>query len=208
LKKSIILICAILLGVAALGFAQDDDMNLSDSNRVDSNRVDSSRVDSSRAIFIGIGPEINMNSREGFAGGIPINIDYQLPISALPLALGLTITMSSNFSDTTVAETTGLFRWYFMGMNHSGFFAQVDLGMHILTERNVSLTLFNGGIRAGFRLPLGDFFYVDPHGRFGYPFFIGAGVLGGMRFMPSNSPNINTTSNATSYTNGSSGTEE
>jgi len=39
-----------------------------------------------------------------------------------------------------------------------------------------------GGLRAGYRLPLGDMFFIEPFGRVGYPFMFGIGALAGVRF--------------------------
>ena len=100
-----------------------------------------------------------------------------------------------NFTDTTVFETTSLFRWYFLGLGYEGFFAQVDLGIQLITEFGISVLLFEGGLRGGYRMFLNDTFYIEPYGRFGYPYFMGVGVLAGMRFrinLNSSNSNINT----------------
>jgi len=170
LKKSIILICIILL-LSQAGFAQENPQHV---------------------ISLGFGPEINMNARHNFAGGLTLSADYQLPISANQFAAGLIISGSHNFSDTGVMETIGMFRWYFMGDDYTGFFAQADVGIHFITEEHAPPVLFHVGVRAGYRIPLTDMFYIEPYGRFGYPYFLGLGVLAGMRIqLPSNSSNRN-----------------
>jgi len=168
-NKNIIFLVLFFLVFGQIAFAQSSEANT--------------------VISAGIGPEFNMNSRENFAGGIALSLDYQLPIEAIRLSAGLTVTASYNFTDTFVLETTAMARWYFLGADHTGLFAQVDLGVHLITERDVSVILFEGGIRAGYRLLLGDSFYIEPYGRFGYPYFMGIGVLAGMRIQISpNSP--------------------
>jgi len=158
-KKRIILICLIFL-LSQVVFAQESAQNV---------------------ISIGIGPEFNMNSRENFAGGFVVSIDYKLPISAIQLAAGLTMTTSFNFSDALSFEVTGMVRWYFLRIKNLNFFAQADAGMHLIVENNISVVLIEGGLRAGLRMPIGDLFYIEPYGRFGYPYAWGMGVLAGVR---------------------------
>ena len=184
MKKTIILICVFLMLTQA-GFTEERDS----------------------AISVGMGPEFNMNSRENFAGAICVNMEYQLPFFALPLSVGLTITASSNFDDTSVMETTGMARWYFLGTTYTGFFAQFDIGTHFILERDIPVTLFETGLRGGYRLPLGDTFYVEPYGRFGYPYFIGFGVLAGMTISLAPDPSRNNI-NSHSAAESSSGAEE
>jgi hypothetical protein len=128
---------------------------------------------------LGIGAEWNMNSRENFAGGAALSFDYNLPHS---LALGITVTASSNFYAITVIEPSALFRWYFLNSGHSGLFVQADLGCFMLLEESDFTLLFDGGLRCGFRFPLGTAFYLEPYGRIGYPFAFGVGALFGIRF--------------------------
>ena len=133
---------------------------------------------------IGLGPEWNMNSKENFAGGVVFNFDYNLP-AAIPFAVGLTGVFDSNFNDFSkifAIESSALFRWYFLGKTHAGFFAQADLGAVFIFENDESKTLFMGGLRGGYRLPLGSLFFIEPYGRVGYPFMFGVGALAGIRF--------------------------
>jgi len=157
---------------------------------------DENNVSNKKGISIGLGPELNMNSREGFAYGAGLGITYQLPVSALQLAAGLTVTGSYNLSDTFVAEAAALFRWYFLGVNYTGFFVQADLGMHFISERSVMVSVYQGGLRAGMRVPLSDSFFIEPYGRFGIPYFMGAGLLAGIRIRPSSGSNSQTDSNS------------
>jgi len=165
-KKHIIMICVILL-LSLTGFAQENTQHV---------------------ISAGFGPEINMNARNNFAGGLTLSADYQLPIPAFRFSAGLVISGSHNFSDTGVMETVGMFRWYFMGDDYTGFFAQADVGMHFITEPTISPVLFQVGVRAGYRMFLTDMFYIEPYGRFGYPYFMGIGVLAGMRIQIQSNP--------------------
>jgi len=142
---------------------------------------DNSNEEASHSFMaVGLGVEWNMDSRDNFAGGGVFNIDFNLP--SVPLALGITAAFSSNFYDNFVIETSALFRWYFLGKNHSGLFAQADAGAVFIFESEEMTPLFMGGLRGGFRLPLGDMFFIEPYGRVGYPFMFGVGVLAGIMF--------------------------
>lgn len=139
-----------------------------------------------------LGSEWNMNSRENFAGALAAGFDYNLPVAIASFAAGGIMSGSSNFTDSGVMEVSGLFRWYFlekglsgwnfMGKGHNGFFAQADLGLYLIMEAGDTFPLPLAGLRAGYRLPLGSAFFVEPFGRLGYPFAFGIGVLGGYKF--------------------------
>jgi len=132
----------------------------------------------------GLGAELNMNSREMFAGGLALSFDYNLPVSSYPSAVGFTVTCSYNFKDTNVAEFAAFFRWYLQEEGHQGWFIQAEAGYTLISEEgdgNLPLP-FLAGLRTGYRLPLGASFFAEPYVRFGYSFLFGIGVIGGMRF--------------------------
>jgi hypothetical protein len=135
------------------------------------------------AMSLGLGLEWDMNSRENFAGGAALGFDYNFLQS---FAAGLTVTASSNFNGITVMEPVAMFRWYFLGKGHSGLFAQVDAGVYLVLEDGDLTSLFDGGLRAGIRLPFGRRFYVEPYGRAGYPFAFGIGVMTGIQIAKKN----------------------
>jgi len=127
---------------------------------------------------VGIGAEWNMNSRENFAGGAALNVDFNLPRS---FALGLNVTASNNFSGITVIEPAAFLRRYFLG-GYSGTFVQADGGAYLVLEDAEFTAMFLGGLRFGYRLPIKSSFYLEPYGRIGYPFAFGVGVLTGISF--------------------------
>ena len=116
-----------------------------------------------------------MNAHENFAGGSVLSIDYNFSRS---LSAGLTLTASSNFTNIMVLEPAALIRWNFF----KSFFVQADAGVFYLMDEYGEKTMFLGGLRAGFRKSFGTLFYLEPYGRFGYPFMFGAGVMAGVRF--------------------------
>ena len=128
---------------------------------------------------IGIGAEWNMDSRHDFAGGAALNFLYNLPGSS---ALGLSFTGSMNFNNIYVMEPAFLVRQYFLQDKHSGFFLQFDIGAFIAFEEEGLTPMIMSGLAAGYRIPLGSFFYIEPCGRLGYPFAFGLGAMAGIRF--------------------------
>ena len=137
-----------------------------------------------KGIAVHTGPEWNMNSRNNFAGRLALGIDYSLP--SLSLAVGLGVAGSYNFSNAAVIEADTFLRWYFPKMRHEGFFAQADLGFYYIMENlygyRETTPMFLGGLRAGYRLPLGQSFFIEPYARSGYPFAFGIGIITGIRF--------------------------
>jgi len=133
----------------------------------------------SRKVAIGMGPEWNMNSHYNFAGGMVLGLDFNLP--SVPLALGINVSGSYNFLQTVVLEAAPFLRWYFAGLRHTGLFVQADAGFSFIMEETNRFPMFMGGLRAGYRLPLGSSFYIEPFARGGYPFVFGAGLTAGIR---------------------------
>ena len=129
---------------------------------------------------VGLWPEWNMNSRKGFAVGAGLGFDYNL---SRFFAMGLSVTASHNFTAFTATEPAAMFRWYLLGKSR-GLFAQADAGAYLYMENEQTIPVFMGGLRTGFRLPLGRSFYIEPYGRAGYPFAFGIGAAAGMRFLP------------------------
>jgi len=163
-SKKTIFLFAIVMTVGMSAFAQNEREAESTANK----------------FSIGIGPELNMNSPEGFAGGAGLSFDYSL---ANALALGITAAFSHNFAETMALEVGALFRYYLLGIGHTGFFAQADIGTTIIMDDNDETppAVFMGGLRTGHRINIGSGF-VEPYFRIGYPFAFGVGVIGGIRF--------------------------
>jgi len=161
--KKLLLSITILLLTLSFAFAEDE----------------SYIENESKLMAISLGPEWNMNSRENFAAGAALGFDFNLGSS---FAVGFNLTASSNFSGIAVIEPAAMFRWYFLGKNHNGLFAQAEAGTFLIIEDSEVIPMFLGGLRAGFRLPLGSMFFVEPFGRVGYPFMFGFGAMAGIKF--------------------------
>jgi hypothetical protein len=132
-----------------------------------------------KKIALGLGAEWNMDSRHDFAGGAALNLIRNLPGSS---ALGLSFKGSMNFNNIYVLEPAFLIRHYFSQDTYSGFFLQFDVGAFIALEEKGITPMIMSGLGAGFRLPLGSSFYIEPCGRLGYPFAFGLGAMAGFRF--------------------------
>jgi hypothetical protein len=135
-------------------------------------------------VTLGFGLEGNMSSLAGWAMGRAIAVDFQ-PFTHI--ILGVTLTVSDDFSRYTAIEPAVLVRWYlpFLQPKNGGFFVQGDAGMSTIIgfyDRDVT-PRFLGGLTAGFRFPFkGGDYYAEPFIKSGYPFLFGAGVRFGCRF--------------------------
>jgi outer membrane protein OmpA-like peptidoglycan-associated protein len=138
--------------------------------------------------FAGIGPEINGYSRTrfSFGGDLTLGIDLNDSFSA-----GLETGFFDNFDTVSALETALFFRYYFPWLNFpkdiDGPFAQLEAGCVVFFERgrNESPEIppsFIGGLSAGWRINLGEHWYVEPAVRVGYPHVWGFGVTAGIRF--------------------------
>ena len=136
-------------------------------------------TDIKNPLAAGLGLEWNMDSRSYFAGGAAFSFDFKLPCF---FAVGFTATGSTNFSDFKSLELTGLLRNYVQWNAYSGLFLQIDVGSFIIFENGDVSPMVEIGARAGFRIPLGSVFYVEPYGRIGVPFAFGLGVMAGINF--------------------------
>jgi hypothetical protein len=132
-----------------------------------------------KKISIGAGAEWNMASRHDFAGGAVLNFLYNLPGAT---ALGLSFTGSMNFNNIYVLEPAFIVRQYFLQDSHSGLFIQFNTGAFIALEKKGITPMVMSGLAAGYRIPLGSSFYVEPYGRAGYPFAFGLGLMAGICF--------------------------
>jgi len=132
----------------------------------------------------GLGTEWNGNSRDLIAVGLAFNFDYNLPISAAPLAMGFMVTGSDNFTGTRAVEFAAFFRWYFEEKAHNGLFLQAEAGASLIFDNsgnNIPLPVL-AGLRIGYRKLQDQSYYIEPYASIGYSFFLRGGVIGGIRF--------------------------
>ena len=126
-------------------------------------------------IAFGYGGEVNKNAEYGVGGGAILCFDVAI---FQRFAVGLNVTMSGDDSYNGILETAAMVRWYF----YKGFFAEADGGLIVYSLRDDFMPYnYLVGLRAGYRLPFGELFYVEGHVRGGYPFIFGAGAVVGFR---------------------------
>jgi hypothetical protein len=133
-------------------------------------------------LHMGLGLEGNMNTDQGYALGRSVSFDCAY---FKYVDIGVSLTISDDFSRYTVMEPELFGRWYFyhLGLKEGGLFVQGNLGVSISMLYSNATPGFLGGLRAGLRFPLhmGEY-YFEPYIRAGYPFVWGGGVMMGCRF--------------------------
>jgi len=138
--------------------------------------------------FLGISPEINGFTWEGFSigGGLILGIDLNDSFST-----GLKAGFFDSLDTVSALETTIFFRYYFPFLrkpkNTDGPFVQLEIGSAVLFERSYSEKLetfpaFSSGLSVGWRFNLGERWYIEPVARGGYPHIWGGSLSAGIRF--------------------------
>ena len=86
-------------------------------------------------------------------------------------------------------EMTVFMRFFLLGFEvREGPFVQLSCGPVIFAEEGKSMSFpaegggFSVGLAAGWRFLFGDYFFLEPAFRAGYPYIAGAGVSAGIRF--------------------------
>jgi len=135
--------------------------------------------------FLGVGPGINGNTRHGtsYGGVLLLGVDINNQFSA-----GLKTSFFDNLDTVSANETALFLRYYFpLPEKAKGPFLQLEGGGVIFFERGYhkyleSFPALSGGLSAGWRINLGDYCYIEPAGRAGYPHIWGASITIGIRF--------------------------
>jgi len=123
-------------------------------------------------MFIGAGPEVNANTREGaaFGGSLSFGADFYKQFSA-----GLKIIFSHNIGNIFTVEPLAFFRYY-LPLPIKGFFLQADIGAAVFIEESKAYPAVSAGAAAGWRFKITEMFCMEPYIRGGYPFIWGVGV--------------------------------
>jgi len=138
--------------------------------------------------FVGISPEINGYTREGFSvgGGLVYGINLNDSFSA-----GIKAGFFDNLDTLTALDTVLFFRYYLpwlhLPKSTDGPFAQLEAGSVILFERGYDANpevfpSFSGGLSIGWRFNLGERWFVEPAVRGGYPHIWGINITAGIRY--------------------------
>ena len=133
-------------------------------------------------IYLGIFAEVLGYTRDNFAygGGITVGGSYN------GMGFGLHLLYAQDAENFVFFEVLGHFRWYFAQIkDNNGLFVQLEGGVVFYSyERFDTLDniLASAGLRAGWRIPLGEKWFIEPSIRGGYPYLIGAGFYAGIKF--------------------------
>ena len=131
--------------------------------------------------FAALGAEANANTREGAAAGGSLSFGADLNRH---FALGAKAVFSHDFNAIGNLEPAAFLRWFPLPSN--GLFLQGEIGGSFFFEDGDSYPSILGGIGAGWRLVLGERFYLEPSVRGGYPFVWAGGIMFGV-LIPGNS---------------------
>jgi hypothetical protein len=127
---------------------------------------------------LGLGVEGSVNTRKGMSLGGILSAGYEIMPN---LTVGTGFGASHDF-DRIVTLTPEVFvRWYFFTLKTMPLFVQADLGTSIIFEDAKVHPAFMGGLAAGIRIPLKNW-YAEPFLRAGYPFIWSSGIIAGYRF--------------------------
>jgi hypothetical protein len=132
------------------------------------------------AFFCGLGLEVNMNTRldTGAALGGSFTAGYDINRF---FGAGAVIVYSHNMDTLGSLEPAAFFRWY-LPLEFSGPFVQAEAGLSVFFENGEAMPAFNGGLAAGWRFRPGQYWYIEPSFRGGYPFLWGCGISAGLYF--------------------------
>ena len=114
-----------------------------------------------------------------YGGGLAIG-------SGSGTAVGLRFLYATDPENYIFMEILFFLRFYFLGSEAStGPFLQFNGGPVIYADSVPELSGYGGisaGLNAGWRLPIGRNFFIEPAVRVGYPYIVGGGISSGLRF--------------------------
>ena len=130
--------------------------------------------------FIGIPGEVNLYSRQdmAFGGGLFFGLGGD------GMAMGIRALYCRDMDNFQSLEVTAFVRLYLPDISgNSGLFAQISLGPVMFWEEDndEKRGVYCAGLGLGWRFLLGEYWFVEPSLRGGYPFLAGAGVAAGFR---------------------------
>jgi hypothetical protein len=131
--------------------------------------------------FIAPVAEALFYGRYNMAYGGGIALGYGTGIS-----LGIKLVVMFGMESFLSTEVQFFLRCYFFGVNAgTGPFIQINAGPVFFSESKPEFSGYgtiSAGLAAGWRIPLGKRFFIEPFIRGGYPYLAGGGLSGGFRF--------------------------
>jgi hypothetical protein len=151
-------------------------------------------VASPHAFSLGLGAEANSNTRENYALGGMAQIDFRV---FRLLSVGIKGVYSISDTEVRVIEADAFLRWNALtrawkNRGETVLFLQAEGGAAFGREQDPAVTNKHGdgemvidpsgGITAGIRITTPINLYIEPYGRFGYPYLWAGGVAIGYTF--------------------------
>jgi len=139
-----------------------------------------------RNLYIGLFAEGSGYTRykSGFGGGLTIGGSFN------GIGAGVNFMYAQDNEKYIFMEALAHFRYYLpffkSAKNNTGLFLQADGGIVLFAYDKPEISgykSFSGGLGAGWRFPLGQYFYLEPRVRGGYPYLFGASITAGIRFL-------------------------
>jgi hypothetical protein len=135
-----------------------------------------------RDLFVALHAEVSGYSPSGIAYGG--GLEFGGSINGW--GFGINLMYAQDTEKYFFMEALAHVRFYFSrAKNNTGFFLQAEGGAVFFAFEELKITdswSFAGGLRAGWRFPLGKRWYIEPSARGGYPYLYGGGVSAGIRF--------------------------
>ena len=132
--------------------------------------------------FIAPKAEALMYSQNGVSAGGGFSMGY-----GSGTAMGLSLLYAIDPGKYGVVEMLFFLRIFLVGsMPSMGPFLQINAGPVLFTSGTIGtvregIGTVSAGIGAGWRFPLGRYWFIEPAVRAGYPYIAGAGVQAGLR---------------------------
>jgi hypothetical protein len=102
------------------------------------------------------------------------------------ISFGIKLVVMFGMESFLSTEVQFFLRCYFFGVKAStGPFIQINAGPVFFSESKPEFSGYgsiSAGLTAGWRIPLGKHFFIEPFVRGGYPYLTGGGLSGGLRF--------------------------
>jgi hypothetical protein len=114
-------------------------------------------------------------SNPSFGGGLAVGYGNKM-------TFGIKAVYWSDRGEVRILELNVLLRHYFFSITeHSGLFLQFSGGPAIITNPTKAATI-SAGLSLGWRFLLGQYFFIEPVIRGGYPYYVTGGLSAGVRF--------------------------
>jgi hypothetical protein len=131
--------------------------------------------------FIAPAAETLLYGRSGLAYGGGLTLGY-----GTGLSFGIKLLVAVDSETFFCTEILFFLRYYLYFFDAgTGPYVQINGGPVIFGDSRPDVSGYgtvSAGLTAGWRFPLGNRWFMEPFVRAGYPYIIGAGLSGGMRF--------------------------